>query len=70
MADRIRSKDGTRETEAFVGDADTPSQQGRAGGGLERDVGTRAEKERAEQGEGITRVRKGDEIDHGKGSAG
>ena len=65
MAERIRSKDGTRETEDFIGTADTPSQQGRAGGGLERDVGTRAEKERAEQGAGVTRVRKSDEKDGG-----
>lgn len=61
MPERIRSKDGTRETEAFTSDADTPSQQGRAQGGLERRVGTRDELRDAEQGEGTTRVTKGDE---------
>lgn len=61
MAERIRSKDGTRETEAFTSEADTPSQQGRAQGGLERRVGTRDEKRQVENGEGATRVTKGDE---------
>ncbi|EKE44970.1 hypothetical protein OCGS_1005 [Oceaniovalibus guishaninsula JLT2003] len=65
MAERIRSKDGTRETDKFVDDAATPSQQGRAGGGLERQVGTQAEEDRAEQGEGITRVTKQDEKGEG-----
>ena len=61
MAERKRSKDGTSETEKFVPDPSTPTQQGRAGGNLERKVGTRDERKRAEKGEGATRVRKSDE---------
>ncbi len=65
MAERRRSKDGERETEAYLGEAGTPSQQGRAGGNLERNVGTRAEEETAKHGEGITRVTKADEKGQG-----
>jgi hypothetical protein len=65
MADRIRSKDGTRETDDYLGEAGTPGQQGRAGGNLERKVGTRAEEERARQGDGVTRVTKADEKGEG-----
>ncbi len=61
MAERKRSTDGKSETEQFVPDTSTPSQQGRAGGNLERKVGTRDERKRAEKGEGATRVRKSDE---------
>ncbi|SPH17566.1 hypothetical protein DEA8626_01089 [Defluviimonas aquaemixtae] len=62
MAERKRSKDGRKETEDYVGDAATPGQQGREGGQLQRRVGTRDEKRRAEQDDpGITRVRKSDE---------
>ena len=61
MPERIRSKDGTRETEAFTSEANTPSQQGRAQGELERRVGTRDELRETEQDEGTTRVTKGDE---------
>lgn len=61
MPERIRSKDGTRETEAFTSEAGTPSQQGRAQGNLERRVGTRDELRDAEQGAGATRVTKDDE---------
>jgi len=61
MAERKRSKDGTRETEQFLDDAPTPSQQGRAHGNLERNVGTRDELDNAEQGKSTTRVRKSDE---------
>lgn len=71
MAERKRSNDGTRETDEFIADMpETPDQQGRAGGGLARDVGTQAAldhaKEQARQG--VTRVRKADEIDHGGGN--
>ncbi|RVT81580.1 hypothetical protein DXV76_20035 [Rhodobacteraceae bacterium CCMM004] len=65
MAERLRSKDGTRETDDYIGDAATPGQQGRAQGNLERKVGTRAEEERAVHGEGITRVTKADEKGQG-----
>ncbi|AKO95675.1 MAG: hypothetical protein RID15_16125 [Marinovum algicola] len=67
MADRKRSQDGERETEKYVDDAATPSQQGRADGNLERKVGTRdllkqAEKDRP----GVTRVRKSDKLEKGE----
>ncbi len=68
MAERHRSKDGTRETDAFIEDMpETPDQQGRAGGNLARDVGTQAALERAQgkDADGVTRVTKSDEIDHG-----
>ncbi|GGH40694.1 hypothetical protein SAMN05444007_11534 [Cribrihabitans marinus] len=64
MAERKRSRDGQRESEAFVDTAETPSQQGRAGGNLERKVGTRDLLKRAMQDNpGTTRVRKSDERD-------
>jgi len=66
MAERHRSQDGTRETEAYLDDAGTPAQQGRAGGALERKVGTQDEKKRAEQDRpGATRVTKQDEKGQG-----
>lgn len=63
MAERKRSRDGTRETERFTGGAATPGQQGRGGAGdLPRDIGTCDEQRQAEAGEaGVTRVRKSDE---------
>lgn len=62
MADRHRSKDGTRETETYTDDSATPGQQGRAGGNLERKVGTRDLLKRAQKDRpGATRVRKSDE---------
>ncbi len=65
MADRKRSQDGERETEKYVDDAATPSQQGRADGNLERKVGTRDLLKRAEQDKpGVTRVHKQDELDN------
>ncbi|MGR3323124.1 MAG: hypothetical protein ACU0DK_14470 [Pseudooceanicola sp.] len=70
MAERHRSQDGTRETEEFVDDEiGTPSHQGRAQGNLERKVGTRDEKKRAEDDRaGKTRVTKEDE--EGEGNLG
>ena len=65
MAERLKSKDGTRETEPFTRGAATPSQQGRAQGTLERQVGIRAPKREAEQGDVITRVTKKDEKGQG-----
>ena len=64
MADRLRSKDGTRDTDKFIEDMpETPGQQGRSGGEIARDVGTQDSLEKAtEQGvKGTTRVRKSDE---------
>ena len=65
MTDRARSSDGTRETEEFTSDLDTPSQQGRAQGNLERKVGTRDELRQAKQGDVKTRVHKSDEQGQG-----
>ncbi|MBN9889662.1 hypothetical protein [Salipiger abyssi] len=62
MAERHRSEDGRRETEEYLDKADTPAQQGRDGGQVERKVGTRDLLKRAEQDRpGATRVRKSDE---------
>ena len=47
MAERIRSKDGTRETEEILGARGEVSQQGRTGGDVAREVGTRDELKRA-----------------------
>lgn len=64
MPERKRSQDGTRETEKFTHDVETPDQQGRAGGNLERKVGTRDALRRVRHGEdATTRVRKADEKD-------
>ncbi|WP_341213859.1 hypothetical protein [uncultured Limimaricola sp.] len=67
MAERARSKDGTRETEAYVSEEDKTgagNQPGREGGDLTRKVGTRDDLKRAEQDDpGVTRVRKSDEKD-------
>jgi hypothetical protein len=65
MADRARSKDGKSETDEFVEDIDTPSQQGRGQGNLERKVGTRDELRQAKEGDVRTRVHKSDEEGEG-----
>lgn len=66
MAERHRSTDLSRDTEEFLDGEETPGQQGRAGGELERKVGTRDEKKRAEKDRaGATRVTKGDEKGEG-----
>ena len=41
MADRHRSKDGSRDTDKVLGEAGATSQQGRSGGVLQRDIATR-----------------------------
>ena len=71
MAERKRSKDGTRDTDRFTDAPPTPGQQGRSGeGDLPREIGTRDEKRRAEDGEaGLTRVRKSDERSGGGGGS-
>ncbi|WP_113910477.1 hypothetical protein [Roseovarius dicentrarchi] len=57
MAERHRSKDGSRETEEIIGEAADISQKGRVGGDIERRVATRDEEKRAkEQPAGTTRV--------------
>jgi hypothetical protein len=57
MAERHRSKDGSKETEEIIGEAADISQKGREGGDIERRVGTRDEQKRAtEKPAGITRV--------------
>jgi hypothetical protein len=65
MADRRRSKDGSRDTEKVLGDTKTPApaDQGRAGGNLQRKVGTRDEEKQARERPTTTRVRKDDERD-------
>lgn len=66
MADRQRSKDGKRDTLTYLDNEDTPVQHGRAGGNLDRDVGTRDALKRAEQDKpGATRVTKSDEKGQG-----
>ena len=47
MADRHRSKDGSRDTDKVLGEAGATSQQGRSGGVLQRDIATRDEQTRA-----------------------
>lgn len=64
MAERKRSKDGERETENFVDPEVGTMQQGRSGGQIARQVGSRDEEKRAEGGSGVTRVRKSDEATH------
>ncbi|MEL7133177.1 MAG: hypothetical protein AAGK77_12260 [Pseudomonadota bacterium] len=62
MAERHRSKDGSRDTDKYLDDATTPGQQGRAGGELERKVGTRDETKQAKKDRaGATRVTKSEE---------
>lgn len=67
MAERHRSKDGTRETDDYIGDDATPGQQGRSDGNLARQVGTKAALRRVEKGEDeTTRVTKSDRIAEGE----
>ena len=62
MTERHRSKDGSRDSARVHGEAGAPSGQGRGGGRLPREVGTRDEEKRAtERPAGATRVRKSDE---------
>ena len=70
MAERHRSNDGSKETEAVLNDIDADiSQQGRAGGNLQRDVATQDEEKRAtETPAGATRVTGEDKRNHGEPS--
>ncbi len=47
MAERVRSKDGKRETEEILGARGTVSQQGRQGSDVAREVASRDELKRA-----------------------
>ena len=69
MAERHRSKDGSRETDKFIEDMpETPDQQGRSGGEVAREVGTAAALERAttQGARGVTRVMKSHQDDDGE----
>jgi len=67
MAERHRSKDGTKETEKYVSEAEDIGQQGRSGGALQRDVGTQDEEKRSvDKPEGQTRVTGEDKRNHGE----
>ncbi|MGR3496931.1 hypothetical protein [Citreimonas sp.] len=68
MAERHRSKDGSRDTDRVMGERGSVSQEGRAGGALPRKKGTKDEMKRAtERPAGATRVTKGDEEDDNNG---
>ncbi len=62
MAERHRSRDGSRDSERILGEAGPPGGQGREGGRLARDIGTQDELKRTtERPAGKTRVTKSDE---------
>ena len=62
MADRKRSTDMSRDTDKVLGAEGTISHQGSSGGELQRKIGSRDEKKRAEERPGgATRVEKRDE---------
>ena len=66
MAERHRSKDGSRDTEEILGDSTEVETHGSAGGNLARKIGTRDHEKRAmARPAGATRVTKADEIDGG-----
>ena len=67
MAERYRSKDGSKDTDKIIGEATGISQQGRADGNLQRDVATQDEEKRAtEKSAGATRVTGQDKRNHGE----
>ena len=67
MADRHRSKDGSKDSEKLTGDLPAASQQGRSDGNLQRDVATQDEQKRGtEKPAGVTRVRGEDKRNHGE----
>jgi hypothetical protein len=67
MSDKnTRAEDARRHDDHRMIDGvlKTPSQSGRSGGNLQRDIGTRAEEEHLVDGKtGVTRVLKADEPD-------
>ncbi|WP_375281882.1 hypothetical protein [Pseudooctadecabacter sp.] len=69
MAERHRSTDGTRETEAYTSDLDTPSHAGRDGGDMARRIATKDEEKRRVKGDtSVTRVTK--KYEKGEGNLG
>ena len=67
MAERHRSRDGSKDSDRIVDTAGPVDAQGRAGGDLQRDVATQDEKKRAtERPAGITRVTGADKRNHGE----
>lgn len=61
MAERHRSKDGSRDSEKALGEKGEIDQSGREGGTLQRGIASRDELKRAkERPAGATRVRKSD----------
>ncbi|MCA2013153.1 hypothetical protein [Pararhodobacter sp. CCB-MM2] len=69
MAERLRSQDGSRDTDAILEEDEgmgATGQQGSAGGNLQRKVGTRDEKKRHDEtSAGVTRALGGDRHDSG-----
>lgn len=62
MADRHRSKDGSKDSDRILGEPGRVSQQGRDGGRLARKLGSKDELKRAmERPAGKTRVTKSTE---------
>ena len=67
MAERHRSKDGVKETDKYISEADDIDHQGRSGGGLQRDVGTQDEEKQVVDKPGAdTRVTGEDKRNHGE----
>lgn len=66
MAERKRSTDGSKDSEKILGEGGTVSHQGREGGRLSREIGSKDEKKRAfERPAGATRVTKDNEEEEG-----
>ena len=72
MAERKASKDGSRDTDAYLEDAPaTPAQGGREGGSIARAIASEDEAKRAGGADaGTTRVRKADEEKPGTSNLG
>ncbi len=71
MAERARSKDGSRDTDKVPGTEGSPGQSGRDGGSLARAIGSEDELKRSEERPaGATRVRKSDEEKPGTSNLG
>ncbi len=67
MAERHRSKDGSKDSEKIVTDSAGISQQGRSDGNLQRDIATQDDAKRAtESPAGVTRVTGADKRNHGE----
>lgn len=71
MAERQRSKDGSRDTDKIPGAEGPTDQAGRAGGNVARTVGSEDEMKRAGDSDaGVTRARKADEEKPGTSNLG